>query len=136
MSVIEIISAIFGAGGIFGFISYVLFFRESKRLKSAEATEKELTNLTGSIKILQGQVEYQGKEIIRLQEQLSGKNQLIQQLYRERDIIEKKYAQKKSAINEALACPVDKNKMCPVLVRLKEIENEYLKSQIDNGNSK
>ena len=130
---IELISTIFGAGGIFGFISYFLFFRESKRLKGAEATEKELTNLSSSIDLLQKQVDYQGKEIIRLQEQLNGKNQLIQQLYRERDILEKKYAQKKSAINEALACPGNKNKTCPVLVKLKEIENEYLKTQLEEN---
>jgi hypothetical protein len=133
---IEIISTIFGAGGIFGFISYFLFFKESKRLKGAEATEKELSNLARSIELLQSQVDYQGKEIISLHEQLNGKNQLIQQLYRERDILEKKYAQKKSAINEALACPGNKNKMCPVLLRLKEIENEYLKNQLKDHEQK
>lgn len=125
---IEIISTIFGAGGIFGFISYFLFFKESKRLKGAEATEKELSNLNTSIELLQKQVDYQGKEIVRLQEQLNGKNQLIQQLYRERDILEKKYAQKKSAINCALQCP--QRKTCPVLTELKKIEDEYLKTQL------
>ena len=132
MGILEIISAIFGVGGVFGFVSYFLFFRESKRLKGAEATEKELTNLSGSIKLLQEQVAFQGKDISRLQGLLEGRNLLIQQLYRERDILEKKYAQKKSAVNEALACSVNKNKACPVLIKLKEIESEYLKTQINH----
>jgi peptidoglycan hydrolase CwlO-like protein len=129
---VEIISTIVGAGGIFGFVSYFLFFRESKRLKGAEATAKELANMTVSIEALEKQVEYLWETIKKLQEQLNERNQLVQQLYRERDILEKKYAQKKSSINEALACPGNKDKTCPVLVKLKELENEYLKSQIND----
>ena len=128
-NLLEIVSAIFGVGGVFGFVSYFLFFKESKRLKKAEATEKELANLSSSIDLLKKQVEYQGSEIIRLQEQLSGKNQLIKQLYRERDILEKKYAQKKSAINCAIGC-ANKDE-CPVLIKTKEIEDEYYNNQID-----
>jgi hypothetical protein len=44
MNVIEIISAVCGAGGILGVVSYFLFFKETKRLKKAEAKKGELDN--------------------------------------------------------------------------------------------
>ena len=126
MSWIDILSTIFGAGGILGFISYFLFFRENKRLKAAEATRDELANMQKSIEILQSQVKYQGEEILRLQKQLGSKNELIQQLYTERDILEKKYAQKKSAVNAAIGC--ENSNICPVLIKVKEFEDEYFNS--------
>jgi len=42
MDLIGIISAICGAGGVFGVISYFLFFKETKRLKKSEARKGEM----------------------------------------------------------------------------------------------
>lgn len=44
MNVIEIISAVCGAGGVLGVISYFLFFKETKQLKKSEAKKGELDN--------------------------------------------------------------------------------------------
>ncbi|HCC51114.1 MAG TPA: hypothetical protein DEQ30_02920 [Porphyromonadaceae bacterium] len=44
MNVIEVISAICGAGGILGVVSYFLFFKETKRIKKSEAKKGELDN--------------------------------------------------------------------------------------------
>ena len=133
MTWIEILSIIFGAGGFLGFLSYLLFFKEEKRIRKAGATKEELANLEKSIEILQGQVKHQGDEIQRLQTQLKEKNQLIQKLYKERDVLEKTYAEKKSAINCAVACPYSVN--CPVLLRIRNFEKEKLSLQYENNTS-
>ncbi len=117
---VEILSYIFGTGGILGFASYFLFFKANKRIKNAEAQEKDLENLNSVIKILKEQVEYLNEELNRLKSRIGEKDGLITNLYRERDILEKKYSQKKSAINCAYTC--DK-KDCPVLIKLKELED-------------
>jgi len=71
------------------------------------------------IKILKDQVEYLNEELNKLKLRMEEKDTLISTLYRERDLLEKKYSQKKSAINCAYTCPASN---CPVLMKLKELE--------------
>lgn len=119
-NLLEIAGYIFGTGGILGFASYFMFFKANKRIKNAEAQEKDLENLNSVIKILKEQVEYLNEELKKLKNRIGEKDELITTLYRERDIHEKKYSQKKSAINCAYTC---ERKECPVLTKLKELED-------------
>lgn len=124
---IEIISQILGVGGVLGFISWILFYKESKRLKVAEASRDELANLNTTLGSLQKQVEFQGTQIDRLQEELKEERRLRTLSYREIDELQKKYNLKKLAINCAFSCKSQND--CPVLIKLKEIEEDYYKTQ-------
>jgi hypothetical protein len=83
MNWIEILSSIFGAGGIFGFISYFLFFRESKRIKKAEADEKELSIWNNQIDILNTRLKDRDSKVdalyIELRQEQERKLELIEQ---------------------------------------------------------
>ena len=130
---VEIISQILGAGGVLGFVSWVLFFKESKRLKAAEASKDELANLNTTLESLQKQVEFQGKQIDRLHEELEEERKLRALSYRQMNELQKKYNLKKLAINSAFSCDAQRN--CPVLIKLKEIEENYLKANNNEINT-
>lgn len=129
---IEIVSQILGVGGVLGFVSWILFFKESKRLKVAEASRDELANLNTTLESLQKQVEFQGKQIDRLHGELEEERRLRVISYREINELQKKYNLKKLAINSAFSCNAQKN--CPVLIKLKEIEEIYLRADNDETN--
>ena len=122
-SILGFISTILGAGGLLGFISYILFFRANKRIKNAEATEKEIANLQAAYELMKEQIAFQGEQITKLRVQIGERDMTIQQLYRDKSLHEIKYSQKKSAINKAHSC--EHSALCPVLNKLQELEEAY-----------
>ncbi len=123
--VAEIWQWVFGAGGV---LSLVLYYGATKRVKKAEATAKEIENLNSVIATLREDVNRLHDDIERMQNRLNMKDAVISQLYDDKALLELKNSQKKSAINCAPQCENAQAGRCPVLIRMQQIEEEYLRT--------
>ncbi len=77
MDIVSIVNLICGAGGVLGLTSYVLFFREKKRLKVAEAKKlevevesSEIVSLADQLKKCWDRIETQDQKIEKVYEEL------------------------------------------------------------------
>jgi TPP-dependent indolepyruvate ferredoxin oxidoreductase alpha subunit len=112
----------------------VLYRKQQKRFKTAEAFEKEVTALKTTVEILQQQVAFQEGRINETQKLVINKDAYIAQLSQEKHAIEIKHAKNKSAINKAYGCGhCSDASLCPVLKQRTENEEEYLKT-LNNQN--
>ena len=116
----EFWGVIFGTGGIF---ATILSFSYSRRLKKAEATASEITNLQLIIDSLKSEIKRLEEKQQHLEKRLDEKDNDLSRLYREIDVLDKKYLIKKKAINCAIECRTNNND-CPVLLKLAELEND------------
>lgn len=109
---------LFGAGGLF---ATFLFYKQTGRLKKAEATASEITNLNSIIDRLESEIKRLQDKQESLERRLDDKDKLLSTLYREIEEKDKKYSIKKRAINCAFECKGN-NSECPVLLKLAELE--------------
>lgn len=124
-------SAITGGTALY---SLLLFRRQAKRFKTAEAFEKEVTALRSTIDGMQKQVAWQETRIVEMQKMLVDKDVYIATLSADKNTLEIKHAKNKGAINTAYGCTYcDNASNCPVLMRRTVNEEEFLKS-IDRTN--
>lgn len=125
----QIFSLIFGVlGGSGALITFLLYRKQLKRFKNAEAFEKEVEALNKTVLILQQQVEWQGKQIENMQRTIGEKDAYIVQLTADKHVLEIKHAKNKGAINRAYECTLCNDKAeCPVLKKRAENEEDYLR---------
>lgn len=124
-TIIQVIALLCGSTTI---VTFILYRKQQKRFKTAEAFEKEVIALRGTMETLQNQITFQAGRIDEMQKLVISKDMYIEQLSSEKHIIEVKHAKNKSAINTAYACTYCKDKSeCPVLKKRAENEEAYLK---------
>ena len=132
MDWVSLLNWIFGGAGLLGIVSSFLFFRANKRIKTAEANEKEIENLKTIIEQMKNQILFLNEQINSLYKQLGEKDAVIGQISREGSLREIKYAQKKKAISQAHDCPYSND--CPVLAMQAKLEEGYLRKIEKNEN--
>ena len=121
----QILIAVLGAvGTMIGVVSPLLYVRQMKRLKKAEADRADLQYWIDKVTWLEDDQK-------KLWVLLSERGAIIEQLHRDYDLLQKKYGYKKVAINCALDCP---NAManagkCPVLCKQAEIDLMFTKNE-------
>lgn len=122
----SIISILCGSSTV---ITFMLYRKQQKRFKTAEAFEKEVTALRATVEILQQQVTFQEGRITDTQKLVINKDAYISQLSHEKHVLEVKHAKNKSAVNKAYSCShCPDAALCPVLIQRAANEEEYLKS--------
>jgi preprotein translocase subunit YajC len=122
----SIISILCGSSTV---ITFILYRKQQKRFKTAEAFEKEVTALKTTVEILQQQVAFQEGRINETQKLVINKDAYIAQLTQEKHALEIKNSKNKSAINKAYSCGHCSDiSLCPVLKQRTANEEEYLKT--------
>ena len=111
------IAGLIGGGGL----TFFLFYKQNKRMKTAEATAKEVEVLQGLVGTLRDEITRLQEKQKSLEERLTDKDGIISLLYRKLDEEDRKYHIKKQAINCAISCEVANNN-CPVLLKIAELE--------------
>lgn len=118
--------------------SLLIYRKQAKRFKTAEAFEKEVLALQQTIDGMQKQVDWQEKRLTEMQNLIVNKDAYIATLTNDKSTLEIKHAKNKSAINRAYGCELcDTPINCPVIKQRTLNEEEYLK-RIENvaSNSK
>ena len=108
----------------------LLFRKQTARIKNAEAVEKEVQALRGTVVSLQKQQEFYEKRLEAMQKLIVDKDNYIAVISHDKEVVEIKHAKNKSAINRAHECEFcrgDTSK-CPVLAQRMRNEEEYLQS--------
>lgn len=122
----SLISVLAGSSTI---VTFIIYRKQQKRFKTAEAFEKEVTALKTTVEILQQQVTFQEGRINDTQKLVINKDAYIAQLSKEKHILEIKNSKNKSAINQAYRCELCNDfTSCPVLVQRTANDEEYFKS--------
>lgn len=112
----------------------LLFFRQQKRFKTAEAFQKEVDALKATIetikKVYDEQIAAQGLRIDKLTKDVAEGDIRNTHLREANSILEIKHAKNKSAINTAYSCRhcAGDSANCPVLQQRARNEEEYAKS--------
>lgn len=117
-------------------ITLLMYRKQQKRFKTAEAFEKEVQALAGTvsaqdgaIETLQKQVAWQDVRIEAMQKTINEKDVYIGSISLDKHTLEIKHAKNKSAINKAYECAFCPNSSdCPVLKQRAYNEEEYLKN--------
>lgn len=125
-----ILSLIFGfLGGGGALITYLLYRKQLKRFKNAEAVEKEVATLRGAIAAMEQNQKWYEERLSSLQKLLLEKESYVEVLSKDKNLLEIKHSKNKSAINKAYECKfcTDTAK-CPVLIQRSKNEDEYLKT--------
>lgn len=110
--------------------TFLLYRRQETRIKDAEAFEKEVTVLRLEVETLRDQIKFYAERQEAQQRLIVNKDAYIEQLTRDKQIVEIKHAKNKSAMNRAYECDycVGEALKCPVLKQRAENEEEYLRS--------
>lgn len=130
MDWLQIISIIFGVlGGSGALVTYLLYSKQLKRFKNAEAFEKEVQALKAAMSVLEQQITFQAGQITSLQQSYAARDTEAKQLERSLHICEVKNSKNKSVISQAYECTFcpDTSK-CPVILQRVRNEQEYLKA--------
>lgn len=130
MDWLQIISIVFGVlGGSGALVTYLLYSKQLKRFKNAEAFEKEVQALKAAMSVLEQQITFQAGQITSLQQSYAARDTEAKQLERSLHICEVKNSKNKGAINRAYECTFcsDTSK-CPVILQRVRNEQEYLKA--------
>ena len=118
------ISIICGSSTI---VTFIIYRKQQKRFKTAEAFEKEVIALRATVEILQNQVTFLDKRTNNMQELVISKDAYIGQLSQQKHPREIKHAKNKSAINKAYDCGHCSDiSSCPVLKQRAANEEAYL----------
>lgn len=126
---IALVSAVLGfLGAGSSVVTFILFRKQSVRIKNAEAFEKEVSALRGEIEALKADLKFEREQrekdkelIIRVEDDNSA-------LHAENRTLEIKNAKNKKAINQAYGCSFcNESSNCPVLMQRKKNEDEYLR---------
>lgn len=109
-------------------ITLIMYRRQQKRFKTAEAFEKEVAALQASVALMQGQIKFLNESLSDTQKLVVEKDAYIGTLSSDKHTLEVKHAKNKSAINTAYGCPFCEDKAeCPVLKKRTKNEEEYLR---------
>lgn len=131
--ILTILSAVFGGTS---FYTLLLYRKQQKRFKTAEAFGQEVTALEATITTLQKQVEFHEQRLNATQQQLMERDAQYTQLMKEKHVLESKNYKNKTAINSAFSCEFcEDTKDCPVLKQRTKHETEYLQSLENVHNS-
>ena len=128
---VQIILACVGViGGGSSVVMWVMFRKQTARIKNAEAVEKEVQSLRSTVDALQQQQEFYEKRLKAMQELVIGKDNYIEVISHDKLVLEVKHAKNKSAINRAHECEFCKgdSSKCPVLAQKNKNDDEYLHS--------
>lgn len=108
----------------------LMFRKQTARVKNAEAVEKEVQALRGTVVSLQKQQEFYEKRLEAMQKLIIDKDNYIAVISHDKEVVEIKHAKNKSAINRAHECEFCKGDTakCPVLAQRMRNEEEYLQS--------
>lgn len=108
----------------------LMFRKQTARIKNAEAVEKEVQALRGTVVSLQKQQEFYEKRLEAMQKLIIDKDNYIAVISHDKEVVEIKHAKNKSAINRAHECEFCKGDTakCPVLAQRMRNEEEYLQS--------
>lgn len=134
MEILEVIKWIVavGAGSFFTVVSQVLFIKPNKRIKDAEADAKETDNLLTRIASLENQCKNFDLRIDKMNKDLGMSYERERALQNDLSISELKRQKNKNAISQGHGCiHVKKIIDCPVLLRQKTQEEEYLQTLKD-----
>lgn len=126
-SVLSLIFGFLGGGG--ALVTYMLYRKQLKRFKNAEAVEKEVATLRSAMAAMEQNQKWYEERLTSLQKQLLEKESYVEVLSKDRNLLEIKHSQNKGAINKAYECSFcpDTSK-CPVLIQRSKNEDEYLKT--------
>lgn len=108
----------------------LMFRKQTARVKNAEAVEKEVQALRGTVVSLQKQQEFYEKRLEAMQKLIIDKDNYIAVISHDKEVVEIKHAKNKSAINRAHECEFCRGDTakCPVLAQRMRNEEEYLQS--------
>lgn len=121
-----IVSILAGSSTI---VTFVLYRKQQKRFKTAEAFEKEVDALKNTVETMRQQLQFYDGRLTEMQKLVVGKDVYISQLSQEKHTLEVKNSKNKSAMNKAYGCEHCTDiSLCPVLMQRAENEEEYLKS--------
>lgn len=124
ISILGLLVGLLGGGGVF--ITWMLYRKQTKRFKEAEAFEKDAQAWKTALESLQNQVNWQEERLSILQKTLLEKESYVLVISKEKDILEVKHAKNKSAINKAHGCELSSS--CPVLKQQAKNDDEYIHS--------
>ncbi|MDL2303209.1 hypothetical protein LJC28_02325 [Dysgonomonas sp. OttesenSCG-928-D17] len=122
----SIISILCGSSTV---ITFILYRKQQKRFKTAEAFEKEVDALKNTVETMRQQLQFYDGRLTEMQKLVVGKDAYINQLSQEKHTLEIKNSKNKSAMNKAYSCEhCSEVSLCPVLMQRAANEEEYLKS--------
>lgn len=128
----SLISLIFGSSTI---VTYGLYRKQQKRLRTAEAFAKEVEALKSTINAMQQQMQYYEGRLTEMQKLIIGKDTYIAQISQDRHTLEIKNAKNKSAINKAYGCVYRSDThACPVLTQRISNEKDFFMIPDFNSN--
>lgn len=108
-------------------VTYMLYRKQQKRFKTAEAFEKEVEALKITVSTMREQLQFYDGRLTEMQKMVIGKDAYIGQLSEEKHTLEIKNSKNKSAINRAYSCEHCSDiSLCPVLKQRAANEEEYL----------
>ncbi|MDD4728575.1 MAG: hypothetical protein PHN55_07485 [Dysgonamonadaceae bacterium] len=124
--IMSILSVLAGSSTV---VTFVLYRKQQKRFKTAEAFEKEVEALKNTVETMRQQLTFYDGRLTEMQKLVVGKDAYIGQLSQEKHILEIKNSKNKSAMNKAYGCEHCSDvALCPVLKQRALHEEEYLKS--------
>lgn len=126
-TVLSLILGFLGGGG--ALVTYMLYRKQLKRFKNAEAVEKEVATLRSAIAAMEQNQKWYEERLASLQKLLLEKESYVEVLSKDKNFLEIKHSKNKGAINKAYECSFcpDTSK-CPVLIQRSKNEDEYLKT--------
>lgn len=126
-TVLSLIFGFLGGGG--ALVTYMLYRKQLKRFKNAEAVEKEVATLRSAIAAMEQNQKWYEERLGSLQKLLLEKESYVEILSRDKNFLEIKHSKNKGAINKAYECSFcpDTSK-CPVLIQRSKNEDEYLRT--------
>jgi uncharacterized membrane-anchored protein YhcB (DUF1043 family) len=122
----SILSILCGSSTI---ITFILYRKQQKRFKTAEAFEKEVDALKNTVETMRQQLQFYDGRLAEMQKLVVGKDVYISQLTQDKHTLEVKNSKNKSAMNKAYSCDHCSDiALCPVLKQRAANEEEYLNS--------
>lgn len=126
-TVLSLILGFLGGGG--ALVTYMLYRKQLKRFKNAEAVEKEVATLRSAIAAMEQNQKWYEERLASLQKLLLEKESYVEVLSKDKNLLVIKHSKNKGAINKAYECSFcpDTSK-CPVLIQRSKNEDEYLRT--------
>ncbi len=108
-------------------MTFILYRKQQRRFKTAEAFEKEVDALKNTVETMRQQLQFYDGRLTEMQKLVVGKDLYISQLSQEKHLLEIKNSKNKSAMNKAYSCEHCTDiSLCPVLIQRATNEEAYL----------
>lgn len=132
--IISLISILCGSTTV---VTFVLYRKQQKRFKTAEAFEKEVVALKATVESMQNQISFYDGRLNEMQKLVIGKDAYISQLTEDKHTLEIKNSKNKSAMNKAYSCSFCNDvSECPVIMQRAANEEAYLRELNEKGNGR